>query len=238
MSKEIKSKYEKYIANIEWHVRVNKPEGKELELCNIKLDCYREILNDLPAHDQFTPSNVEAALEKIMTYQVPAGSTDLYAEIMKLKEIAHEGLNAYQSSISSPVCGNGLRPVVKWFAEQMEAALKRNDHKTGWLNDDWDELHDRIIDEAKELYAECGKFTKDKEKIIKEAADVANFALMIADKFGGQLGHKQASEASPCLCARYKEALEQIRDAVHPSNELEVWSWHDTARELATEALK
>ncbi len=84
----------------------------------------------------------------------------------------------------------GCRPVVKWFSEQMEAALKRNDHKSGWLNDDWDELHDRILDETKELYRECGKFSKDEEKIIREAADVANFAMMIADKFGKQFGQK------------------------------------------------
>jgi len=89
----------------------------------------------------------------------------------------------------------GCRPVVKWFAEQMEAALKRNDHKSGWLNDDWDELHDRILDETKELYRECGKFSKDEEKIIKEAADVANFAMMIADKFGKQFGQEQESES-------------------------------------------
>lgn len=89
-----------------------------------------------------------------------------------------------------------LRPVIKWFAEQMEATLKKNDHKTGWVNDDWDELYDRLIEEAKELYAVCGKFTKDKSAIVGEATDVANFAMMIADRLGNQIGQSAAVSAT------------------------------------------
>ncbi len=84
-----------------------------------------------------------------------------------------------------------LRPVVKWFAEKMEDKLKANDHKTGWINDDWDELYDRLLEESKELYRECGKFTKDESKIIGEAADVANFAMMIADRLCKQIGQNK-----------------------------------------------
>ena len=87
-----------------------------------------------------------------------------------------------------------LRPVVKWFAEQMELALIKNDHKSGWLNDDWDELYDRIKDEMKELKKECEKFTKDDDKIIAEAADIANFAMMIADLRGEEFGQHKPSQ--------------------------------------------
>ena len=145
----------------------------------------------------------------------------------------------FAASLNRQGCRWEVRPVVKWFAEQMEAALKRNDHKSGWLNDDWDELYDRILDETKELYRECGKFSKDEEKIIMEAADVANFAMMIADKFGKQFGQEQASESpiEPCATSSenywkqrceefeskvnfYRETTDKVRELVFSRNDI------------------
>lgn len=73
-----------------------------------------------------------------------------------------------------------MREQVKWFAEKMEHTLKRNDRKGGWNDCQWEYLVDRLLGEFHELRAslEAGDNPED---IIHEAADVANFAMMIAD---------------------------------------------------------
>ena len=77
-----------------------------------------------------------------------------------------------------------VRESVKWFAEQMENKLKENDKKGGWddCNIYW--LIQRIREETNELLSAVN-LNRDlgatKENIIREAADVANFAMMIAD---------------------------------------------------------
>lgn len=77
-----------------------------------------------------------------------------------------------------------VRESVKWFAEQMENKLKENDKKGGWddCNIYW--LIQRIREEINELLSAVN-LNRDlgatKENIIREAADVANFAMMIAD---------------------------------------------------------
>ncbi len=100
-----------------------------------------------------------------------------------------------------------LRPAVKWFAEIMEAKLKANDHKSGWLNNTPDSLLTRLKEETKELIEvlewrkrDTGRSAGDgllvtdvsNEKIINEAADIANFAMMIADLFGSEIGDEKA----------------------------------------------
>lgn len=44
---ELTKKYQKYLGNIEWHIKTNKPWGSELEKCEQQLKCYKEILADL-----------------------------------------------------------------------------------------------------------------------------------------------------------------------------------------------
>lgn len=72
-----------------------------------------------------------------------------------------------------------MREEVKWFAEQMEEVLKQNDHKGGWQDMCVGECFDRLIMEMREL----------KDAILnggavtKEAVDVANFAMFIADNY-------------------------------------------------------
>jgi NTP pyrophosphatase (non-canonical NTP hydrolase) len=77
-----------------------------------------------------------------------------------------------------------MREQVKWFAEQMENKLKENDHKGGWDNCNVYWLWQRLQDESGELLTAINLYRDlgaDKNNIIKEAADVANFAMMIAD---------------------------------------------------------
>lgn len=77
-----------------------------------------------------------------------------------------------------------VRESVKWFAEQMESKLRENDKKGGWDNCNIYWLIKRINEETNELlnavdlHRDLGDA---KENIIREAADVANFAMMIAD---------------------------------------------------------
>lgn len=80
-----------------------------------------------------------------------------------------------------------IRKEVQWFSEQMEAKLKENDHKGGWGNCGIFWLRNRLIEEVNELSAamDAGHNSEsglDLKNIIREAADVANFAMMIADK--------------------------------------------------------
>ena len=77
-----------------------------------------------------------------------------------------------------------LRPEVQWFAEQMELRLRANDWKGGWRDEDIDWLWARMWDEERELYQAMHPSTwpeVDYDGIVKEAADVANFAMMVAD---------------------------------------------------------
>ena len=99
---------------------------------------------------------------------------------------------------------SATRPWVDAFADEMEAKLAENRHKgdrAGWaeMNPAW--LLARLEDEVRELRAaiaymprcgcrsvsECYHFKRMAEPgvIRRECADVANFAMMIADVAGG-----------------------------------------------------
>lgn len=88
-------------------------------------------------------------------------------------------------------------PVVEAFAKEMEEKLQANIHKggrEGWEDDDPDALCDRLVEEVKEL-TEALRLRRSlplgasspamTSRITQEAADVANFAMMIADVCGG-----------------------------------------------------
>jgi len=78
----------------------------------------------------------------------------------------------------------GLRDDLAWFANKMELVLRCNDHKSHWTNLTPQQLYTRLQQETHELAQEMERYgTLDGGawKIIKEAADVANFAMMIAD---------------------------------------------------------
>lgn len=76
-----------------------------------------------------------------------------------------------------------MRPIVEEFANVMEDVLKENDHKGGWDNLSHHEMLERLFEEANEL--DGALYNKGvPENVRKEAADVANFAMFIYDKFG------------------------------------------------------
>lgn len=76
-----------------------------------------------------------------------------------------------------------IRAEVLRFASLMELRLRQNDHKPGWDGESLRDLLVRLRQEASELSKEIGKRECDlcEGKVAEEAADVANFAMMIAD---------------------------------------------------------
>ncbi|PEP86132.1 hypothetical protein [Bacillus pseudomycoides] len=87
-----------------------------------------------------------------------------------------------------------MRAEVKWFAEQMESKLQENDHKGGWKQCGKYWLFERMQEEMTELLQELSLFSNDAEnedRVIKECADIANFAMMIADKVREQSKERQ-----------------------------------------------
>lgn len=86
-------------------------------------------------------------------------------------------------------------PYVLAFAIRMEAKLEKNRHKgdrEGWIKDDPEDLISRLKQELVDLETEVEHRIEpgvvgvgSVESIAGEAADVANFAMMIADVCGG-----------------------------------------------------
>lgn len=72
---------------------------------------------------------------------------------------------------------------VRWFVRAMREKLRKNAHKGGWRQDHPLVLLARLIEESGELAALLGQHPDewDFQKITEEAADVANFAMMIQD---------------------------------------------------------
>ncbi|WP_245628942.1 hypothetical protein [Alicyclobacillus shizuokensis] len=86
--------------------------------------------------------------------------------------------------MTSALDGLDIREPVRWFARQMELKLRENDHKGGWLECDVWWLFSRLYEEVAELQEamyEVAAGDASREKVIREAADIANFAMMIAD---------------------------------------------------------
>ena len=88
-----------------------------------------------------------------------------------------------------------LRPEVRKFAEAMERKLRQNDNKGGWkypgaLEYLVDRLETECIELKMELDMQSKQIYRPKMLVLREAADVANFAMMIADVCGA-LGEKE-----------------------------------------------
>lgn len=86
-----------------------------------------------------------------------------------------------------PQAPDHLRPALAWFAVYMERTLTRNDYKGGWRHCQARYLFRRLREEIDEMEAAWNRMIKMKKQnrdatdVIDECADVANFAMMIAD---------------------------------------------------------
>ncbi len=76
-----------------------------------------------------------------------------------------------------------LRPAVAAFAQEMERKLRLNDWKGGWYDLSIPDAFQRLKEEILELKDAVNIPVRSDNygNILSEAADVANFAMMIAD---------------------------------------------------------
>jgi len=80
-------------------------------------------------------------------------------------------------------CGRAgvtVRPCLSTFAVQMERKLRRNDHRPGWRGDDPLDLLWALREHADKLES-CLRAGASSQQTIADAADIGNFAMMIAD---------------------------------------------------------
>lgn len=76
---------------------------------------------------------------------------------------------------------NDLRPEVVAFAVAMEKELRENDHKGGWKTEGISYFIEKLHEEVNELTKALGDIKATKRRVLSEAADVANIAMMLAD---------------------------------------------------------
>lgn len=86
-----------------------------------------------------------------------------------------------ETHLSRPLDREGLA----WFRERMAEKLEENRYKKPWSEKEIDYLFRRMLDEVEELRhalrdTQANRYAT-KESIIPECADVANFAMMIAN---------------------------------------------------------
>jgi len=74
-----------------------------------------------------------------------------------------------------------MRDEVVKFADRMEKKLSVNDHKRGWMKCSYGYLLRRLDNEVSELKSSLNE-QRGAEWVANECADIANFAMMIADK--------------------------------------------------------
>ena len=85
------------------------------------------------------------------------------------------------------------RALISWFVDAMVAKLDANDHKGHWENSSLQYLCTRLAQEKKELSSAIAQDLTP-EEIIAECADVANFAMMIAEVYKNEY----AERVDPC----------------------------------------
>ena len=78
-----------------------------------------------------------------------------------------------------------MRGVIQWFAEKMEDELRENDPKGGWHGCSYSYLCHKLLEEVGELVAIL--MDGENGNVTEEAADIANYAMMIADNACGPL---------------------------------------------------
>ena len=127
---------------------------------------------------QFTNARIE---DTGMVNQLPTGITlgDGVFYRVDCIQSAIEDIEARVAELEYP------RQEVRSFARLMEDRLKANDHKGGWQDMSEFDLFARVEDEVLELDEVLRSIGLPRVCIPPEAADVANFCMMIVDVVGG-----------------------------------------------------
>ena len=92
----------------------------------------------------------------------------------------------------APSDEKALREPLRWFAEQMEAKLKENDWKKSWPELPNKQLLDQWDDQGPLLVAAV--IEGNPKKIIHRAINIANYAMMLADKTRAILAREAPKE--------------------------------------------
>jgi NTP pyrophosphatase (non-canonical NTP hydrolase) len=99
----------------------------------------------------------------------------------------------------------------------METKLRENDHRFGWRSMRLKDLVRRIANERNELKREIDN-GENLQEIIREAADVANFAMMIADICREQIAKGRGIIGPDEKIRRHEQAgaymLERLNDPI------------------------
>ncbi|QEG13582.1 hypothetical protein MARVELLAND_51 [Bacillus phage vB_BspM_MarvelLand] len=111
----------------------------------------------------------------------------------KLQELGNEGWQLVTISsgecifireVTNPNPLAEVRPAVAWFAAKMEEELKKNDFKKSWYACDPRFLQDRMERKAacfEDNVRHLGMAINSPQvAVVKEAADIANYAMMVA----------------------------------------------------------
>lgn len=85
---------------------------------------------------------------------------------------------------------------VNWFSGQMKDELLEHLDRPGWKRESIDYLFDRLGKELAEL-CEAIETNQPKERVTKESADVANFAMMIADVYREKSNRTKVENKKP-----------------------------------------
>ena len=79
------------------------------------------------------------------------------------------------------------REAARDFAISMEKQLAANDHKTGWKREHHQDLSGAIFYHTEMLRKELIKSYRDETEVTKRCANIANYAMMIAENEGKPL---------------------------------------------------
>ena len=111
---------------------------------------------------------------------------------------------------------------VEWFAGEMEDTLEANSHKRGWDDIDPVEGMTRMKQEVKELNDEVelyefgvldpGDLARTAERVIREATDVANYAMMVAWKVRHERPPKNVTTIPVPTSGEIRVRLSRMKD--------------------------
>ena len=110
-----------------------------------------------------------------------------------------------------------LRAEVRWFAGRMERELAAHERLGGWKSEGSMWLFVRLREELAKLFSAIHAAKIDPERVVKEAADLSNYAMMIADNAmrgrlpaicpdcGGELGQGDKN-CGRCMAEAYRHS--------------------------------
>lgn len=122
---------------------------------------------------------------KTLAYEVMRKKfgSDYYSHPEELEEEIEKQKQKFEVKNYLPL---GVRQEVAWFGTEMEKQLAANDHKGGWKNEPDEFFLDQIQLRAYDIHVKSRFTGITREEKIQLAADIANFAMMLADNAKGE----------------------------------------------------